>query len=116
MSPSTPESPARTRFCPGPATAPLVAVELEDDVEEAEVAVPVADEEPVSEAPDAAEPLGSAAVLEVAEEPVGVALATAWIFSRPAVIVTCCRLIERSLAGSSPVVVMGSLASGPATV
>lgn len=121
ITPSTPESPARTRFWPGPTTAPLVAVEFEAEVEDAEVEVPVTDvvlpvieaEEPVSEGPDAADPVGSA-VPEVAEELVAVALSPARILSRPAVIVTDSRLLVRSL--TTVVITPGSLAPGPATV
>lgn len=92
-SPTIPESPARKRFWPAPATAPLLAVEFEAEVDvaaEPEAPVPVADDEaeaPVFEGPDAADPDGSA-VPEVAEEPVAVAVPAAVIFSRPAVIVT----------------------------
>jgi hypothetical protein len=96
----------------------LAAVELEAEVEDAEVEVPVADvaspvleaEEPVSEGPDAADPVGSA----VPEEPVAVALPPAWIFSRPAVIVTGNRLFVRSLTTAD--ITPGSFASGPAIV
>lgn len=121
ISPSIPESPASMRFWPAPATAPLVAVELEEEVEDAELKEPVADvalpvmeaEAPVSEGPDVADPVGSA-VSEVAEEPVAVVLSPARIFSKPAVIVTGNRLFVRSL--TTPVITPGSLASGPATV
>lgn len=103
--------------------APLVEeVEVEEvdadaDVEVpfVEVALPVIEaEEPVSDGPDDADPVGSA-VPEVAEEPVAVVLPPPWILSRPAVIVTGNRLFERSLA-ITPVVVPGSFASGPAAV
>lgn len=108
-----PESPARTRFWPAPDTAPLLSVEFE-----AEVAVPVADDEaeaeaPVFEGPDAADPVGSA-VPEVAEEPVAVAVPAAVIFSRPAVIVTGKKVSEMPL--NAPIIIPGLLASGPATV
>lgn len=117
-SPTTPESPARTRFWPAPATAPLLSVEFEavDVAAEPEAPVPVADDEaevPVSEGPDAADPLGSA-VPEVAEEPVAVAVSAAVIFSRPAVIVTGKKVSEMPL--NAPIIVPGLLASGPATV
>lgn len=121
ISPSITENSAYTRFRPVPATAPLLAVELEEEVEDAELEVPVADvalpvieaEAPVSEGPDVADPVGSA-VPEVAEEPVAVVLSPASIFSKPAVIVTGNKLLVRSL--TTPVITPGSLASGPATV
>lgn len=121
-SPTTPQSPARSRFWPAPATAPLVAVEFEAEVDVAdEVEVPVADEAlpvieaeaPVSEGTEAAVPVGSA-VPEVPEEPVAVALPPDRIFSRPAVIVTGNRLSVRPL--TTVLIVPGSLASGPAIV
>lgn len=94
MSPTTPASPARTRFWPAPATAPLLSVEFEAelDVAEAEAPLRVADDEaeaPVSEGPDVADPDGEA-VPEVAEDPVAEAEPEppAESFSRPAVIVT----------------------------
>lgn len=91
-SPTKPASPARTRFWPAPATAPLLSVEFEAelDVAEAEAPVRVADDEaeaPVSDGPDVADPDGEA-VPEVAEDPVAVAEPPAESFSRPAVIVT----------------------------
>ena len=119
MSPNAAESPARMRFWPAPATAPLAAEldeaeDVEVEVPDPDVALPVIEAEaPVSEGPDVADPVGSA-VPEVAEEPVAVAPSPARIFSRPAVIVTGKRLSVRPLM--TLLIVPGSLASGPATV